>query len=138
MAALRQAFRPEFLNRVDDVIIFHPLSKEQLRGIVEIQLRGLRHRLADRDLRLEVSPAAMDFLAEQGYDPVYGARPLKRTLQRLLQDPLAMRILEGEFREGDTIRVEVGDGELHLIRVAGPERVTGKPEPSNPQPAATS
>jgi ATP-dependent Clp protease ATP-binding subunit ClpB len=132
MAALRQAFRPEFLNRVDDVIIFHPLSKEQLRGIVEIQLRGLRNRLAERDLKLEVSPAAMDFLAEQGYDPVFGARPLKRTIQRLLQDPLAMRILEGEFRDGDTIRVDIRDGELQLIREAATE-----PEPSNPEPAAT-
>jgi ATP-dependent Clp protease ATP-binding subunit ClpB len=133
MAALRQAFRPEFLNRIDDVIIFHPLSREQLRGIVEIQLKSLRRRLAERNLQLEVTPDAMDKLAEEGYDPVYGARPLKRVIQRMLQDPLAMRILEGELRDGDTIRVDVRDGELQLSRVAGPE-----PAPSNPEPAATS
>jgi ATP-dependent Clp protease ATP-binding subunit ClpB len=133
MAALRQAFRPEFLNRIDDVIIFHALSKEQLRGIVEIQLRGLRRRLADRNLQWEVTAEAMDKLAEAGYDPVYGARPLKRVIQRMLQDPLAMRILEGEFREGDTIRVDVRGGELELIRDAGPVAV-----PSDPEPATTS
>src|SRR5207245_6297544 len=99
-------------------IIFHGLSREQLRGIVEIQLRGLRRRLADRKLTLEVSTAAEDFLAAEGYDPVYGARPLKRTIQRLLQDPLAMRILEGEFHDRDTIRVGAADGKLALERVA--------------------
>ena len=119
MDALRQSFRPEFLNRVDDVIIFHPLSKEQLRGIVEIQLRGLRKRLADRNLSLEVSPEAMDYLSSEGFDPVYGARPLKRTIQRMLQDPLAMRILEGEFHEGDTVKVDLKDGQLQLTRVPG-------------------
>ncbi len=119
MEALRQSFRPEFLNRVDDVIIFHSLSKEQLRGIVEIQLQGLRRRLADRSLNLEVTDSAKDKLADEGYDPVYGARPLKRTIQRLLQDPLAMRILEGEFHEGDTIKVDGKGGELRLTRVAG-------------------
>jgi len=114
--ALGQSFRPEFLNRVDEVIIFKALSREQLRGIVEIQLESLRRRLADRHITLEVTEAAEDHLAEQGYDPVFGARPLKRTIQRLLQDPLAMRILEGDFREGDTIRVDFGAGRLQLER----------------------
>jgi ATP-dependent Clp protease ATP-binding subunit ClpB len=122
MEALRQAFRPEFLNRIDEVIIFHALTKEQLRQIVEIQLEGLRHRLADRSLTLEVTPAAADLLAEEGYDPVYGARPLKRTIQRLVQDPLAMRILEGEFLEGDTVVVDVKKGELTLERKPGKAR----------------
>ncbi|HEV3233950.1 MAG TPA: ATP-dependent chaperone ClpB, partial [Candidatus Dormibacteraeota bacterium] len=123
MGALREAFRPEFLNRVDDVIIFHPLSKEQLRQIVEIQLRGLKARLAERNLDLEVTAAAADRLAEEGYDPVYGARPLRRTIQRLVQDPLAIRILNGEFIEGDTIVVDVKDGELVLKRRAGKRKV---------------
>jgi ATP-dependent Clp protease ATP-binding subunit ClpB len=119
MGELREAFRPEFLNRVDDVIIFHPLSREQLRHIVEIQLRGLRDRLAERNLGLEITPTAADRLAADGYDPVYGARPLKRTIQRLVQDPLAMRILQGEFVEHDTIVVDLRDGELALQRKHG-------------------
>jgi ATP-dependent Clp protease ATP-binding subunit ClpB len=131
MEALRQNFRPEFLNRVDDVIIFHSLSKEQLRGIVEIQLGGLRKRLADRNLNLEVTDAAKDRLADEGYDPVYGARPLKRTIQRLLQDPLAIRILEGEFHEGDTIKVDGRGDELRLTRVAGPASAPAEPEPAS-------
>jgi ATP-dependent Clp protease ATP-binding subunit ClpB len=114
MEQLQQSFRPEFLNRVDEVIIFHPLTREQLRGIVEVQLRRLRQRLAARNLALAVTPAAMDLLASEGFDPVYGARPLKRTIQRLVQDPLAIRILEGEFREGDTVRVEASGGSLTL------------------------
>ncbi|MFY9615381.1 MAG: ATP-dependent chaperone ClpB [Candidatus Dormiibacterota bacterium] len=131
MGALREAFRPEFLNRVDDVIIFHPLSKEQLRQIVEIQLRGLKARLAERNLDLEVTAAAADKLAEEGFDPVYGARPLKRTIQRLVQDPLAIRILNGEFLDGDTIIVDVKDGELLLKRKAG------KPKVEEPEEAET-
>ena len=119
MDALRSSFRPEFLNRVDDVIIFKPLSKEQLRGIVEIQLQGLRRRLADRNLQLHVAAAALDFLSTEGYDPVYGARPLKRAIQRLLQDPLAMRILEGEFHDGDSIEVDSGAGGLTISRAPG-------------------
>ncbi|GAC1578131.1 MAG: ATP-dependent chaperone ClpB [Candidatus Dormibacteria bacterium] len=114
MEALRQGFRPEFLNRVDETIIFRPLTREQLRGIVEVQLEGLRARLGDRNLALEVSDGAADFLATEGYDPTYGARPLKRTIQRKLQDPLAMRILEGEFQEGDTVQVDIEDEHLVL------------------------
>jgi ATP-dependent Clp protease ATP-binding subunit ClpB len=119
MDALRAAFRPEFLNRVDDVIIFKPLSQQQLRGIVEIQLHGLRRRLADRNLDLQVTEGALDLLAKEGYDPVYGARPLKRAIQRLLQDPLAMRILEGEFHDRDVITVDAADAELSIARSAG-------------------
>ncbi|MHB8508442.1 MAG: AAA family ATPase, partial [Candidatus Dormibacteria bacterium] len=128
MEALRQSFRPEFLNRVDEVIIFHALDREQLRGIVEIQLAALRQRLADRNLGLLVTDAAADLLAADGFDPVYGARPLKRTIQHLLQDPLAMRILEGEFHDGDMIRAAVEDGVLSLRREPGPVPAAGVPE----------
>jgi ATP-dependent Clp protease ATP-binding subunit ClpB len=112
--ALRDIFRPEFLNRVDDVVLFARLDREQLRRIVSIQLRALRNRLGDRGLSLEVDEAALDLLAGEGYDPVYGARPLKRVLQRRLQDPIAMAILEGRFREGEVVRVTVRDGEVAI------------------------
>jgi ATP-dependent Clp protease ATP-binding subunit ClpB len=113
---LRNHFRPEFLNRVDDIIVFRPLSREDLVQIVEIQLRKLEQLLAGRHLRLEVTPDARGFLAEQGYDPVYGARPLKRVIQRELQNPIALEVLEGAFREGDTIRVERAGDHLRLAR----------------------
>ncbi|HXA28092.1 MAG TPA: ATP-dependent chaperone ClpB [Candidatus Angelobacter sp.] len=112
--ALRDVFRPEFLNRIDDVVLFARLDREQLRRIVSIQLRALRNRLSERGLSLGVDGAALDLLATEGYDPVYGARPLKRVLQRRLQDPIAMAILEGRFREGDTVRVTVRDGEVTI------------------------
>jgi ATP-dependent Clp protease ATP-binding subunit ClpB len=105
-AALRAHFKPEFLNRVDEIIVFHQLRREQIDHIVDIQLERVRQLLADRRLTLEVTPAARALLAEKGYDPHYGARPLKRVIQRLVQDPLAMRILEGEFPEGSKVRVD--------------------------------
>jgi ATP-dependent Clp protease ATP-binding subunit ClpB len=112
MAALRSHFKPEFLNRIDDVVIYHALGEEQIGHILEIQLEQMRGRLADRRLTLELSDAAVEFLARRGYDPQYGARPLKRLLQREVQDPLAMRILEGEFVEGTTVRGDLAaDGE---------------------------
>ena len=113
MDALKGHFKPEFLNRVDDVMIFHQLGRDQIGNIAEIQLERVRSLLADRRLRLEVSPAAMTLLADRGYDPQYGARPLKRVIQRLVQDPLAIRILEGEFPEGSKIQADAnpsGDG----------------------------
>jgi len=116
-AALRSHFKPEFLNRVDDVVIFHALGRDQIGRILEIQLGLLRKRLADRRLSLELSPAALDFLAQRGYDPQYGARPLKRLLQREVQDPLAMRILQGEFSEGKTVHGDLAaDGESLVFR----------------------
>ncbi|MBV8444500.1 MAG: AAA family ATPase, partial [Candidatus Dormibacteraeota bacterium] len=114
LAELRRHFRPEFLNRVDDVILFARLDRAQLRDIVRIQLRGLDDRLAARSLTLHVSGAAVDLLADEGYDPVYGARPLKRVIQRRLQDPIAMAILEGHIREGDTVEVDAHDGQLSI------------------------
>ncbi len=111
-AALRAHFRPEFLNRVDEIIVFHALAREHMRAIVGIQLAQLTRRLADRKIRIALSPAALDRLVELGYDPVYGARPLKRAIQRELLDPLAMRILQGEFTEGDQVLVEADDSAL--------------------------
>ncbi len=111
-AALRAHFKPEFLNRVDDVVIFHALGREQIGRILDIQLGLLRKRLAERRLSLELSPKALDWLAQRGYDPQYGARPLKRLIQREVQDPLAMRILQGDFAEGKAVNVELAaDGE---------------------------
>jgi ATP-dependent Clp protease ATP-binding subunit ClpB len=116
METLRLRFRPEFLNRVDEVIVFARLDQAQLRQIVLIQLRGLTDRLAARKLEFDVSPAAVDLLAEEGYDPTYGARPLKRVIQHRLQDPIAMAILEGRYGEGDTVRVDAAGGGLTIDR----------------------
>jgi ATP-dependent Clp protease ATP-binding subunit ClpB len=116
MEAVRAHFRPEFLNRVDEILIFHTLSLSQIKQIVEIQLKRLEKRLAEKKLSLEVTDKAKEFLAKEGYDPVFGARPLKRTIQRLLQDPLARRLLEREFVEGDTVRVDASRGELILSK----------------------
>jgi ATP-dependent Clp protease ATP-binding subunit ClpB len=111
LEALRAQFKPEFLNRVDDVVIFHALSVENIKEIVEIQLRNLRKRLAERKMDLRLSDRAKQILAKEGFDPVYGARPLKRAIQRSIQDPLALKILEGEFSEGDTIEVDADPGD---------------------------
>ena len=121
--ALREFFRPEFLNRIDEVVEFHPLSREQIGEIVELQLRRLRDRLAERGLSLELTDEAKEVVAEAGWDPTYGARPLKRALQRLVENPLAMRLLEGDFGEGDTVRVDARDGELVFEKAA---RVRGR------------
>ena len=118
MEALEAHFRPEFLNRVDEIIIFHSLTLEDIERIVDIQLADMRRRLGQRCIKLELTEAAKLKLAEEGFDPVYGARPLKRTLQRRVQDPLAQRILEGEFAEGDTVLVDVEDGELAFRKEA--------------------
>ncbi len=112
MEIVGQHFRPEFINRVDDVVVFHPLGREHIRRITEIQLGYLRQRLADRDLGLEISAAALDSLGEAGFDPVYGARPLKRVIQHRLENALAQEILRGRFLPGDTVRVELHDGGL--------------------------
>ncbi len=103
---LRQAFRPEFLNRLDEIIVFHALSEEHLKEIVEIQLTGLRARLEERHIRLELTDAARTRLVRKGYDPTYGARPLKRAIQREIETPLAKRILGGEIREGQTVLLD--------------------------------
>jgi ATP-dependent Clp protease ATP-binding subunit ClpB len=105
--ALEGAFRPEFLNRIDEVIIFRALDKSTIVRIVELQFALLQKRLEEKKIKLAITPAAVGLLAEHGYDPVYGARPLKRTIQQEVQNPLALAILEGRFREGDTVKVDV-------------------------------
>jgi ATP-dependent Clp protease ATP-binding subunit ClpB len=105
-------FRPEFINRVDEVVVFHPLGRDQIAGIANIQLGLLKCRLSDRELSLEVSDAVMDLLAEAGFDPVYGARPLKRAIQTHLENPLAQQVLQGKFMPGDVIKADVSDGEV--------------------------
>ncbi|WP_255210901.1 AAA family ATPase [Methylogaea oryzae] len=112
MDIVGQYFRPEFINRIDEAVVFHPLLKEQIRAIARIQMRHLQQRLADRDMHLEVSDAALDKLGEAGFDPVYGARPLKRAIQQQVENPLAQQILSGRFAPGDTIRVDMGEKEL--------------------------
>ena len=109
---MRETFRPEFLNRIDEIVEFEPLTRDQIGEIVELQLERLRARLAERGLSLELTDAAKEHLAEAGWDPTYGARPLKRAIQRLVENPLALRLLEGEFEEGDTVRVDLDGGEL--------------------------
>jgi ATP-dependent Clp protease ATP-binding subunit ClpB len=104
---LRRYFRPEFLNRVDEIIIFKPLTREHIERIVDIQMQRVMARLAERKLTLVLTPRAKEKLAQEGYDPAYGARPLRRAIQKLIVDPLALLILEGKFQENDTIRVDV-------------------------------
>jgi ATP-dependent Clp protease ATP-binding subunit ClpB len=116
MESVQQHFRPEFINRVDDIVVFHPLGREQLRAIVGIQLGYLRKRLADRDMELTLDDAARDLLGEAGFDPVYGARPLKRAIQQQIENPLAQRILRGEFGPGTKIAVTVEGGALRFTK----------------------
>jgi len=115
--AMRANFRPEFLNRVDEFIIFHTLQKSELRNIIKIQIQRLEERLSDRKMALKLSDSALDFLADVGYDPVYGARPLKRAIQRELETAIAKAILRGEFNDGDTIYVDVENERLSFKRL---------------------
>jgi len=126
MEALRAAFRPEFINRIDEIVIFNPLGKEQLASIVKLLLKSVENLLAERQITLDITPAAIEVLLSEGYDPAYGARPLRRTIQRLIQDPLALQILEGKVLPGDRVRVD-RDGQKEAMRF---ERVAAK------QPAA--
>jgi ATP-dependent Clp protease ATP-binding subunit ClpB len=118
LAALRGHFRPELLNRIDDILVFEPLSREALREIVRLELRKVERRLRNRDLNLEADPGVLDLLAREGYDPVYGARPLRRLIEHRIQNPLAQRLLKGEFSPGDVIHVRLKgrDDELEFIR----------------------
>jgi ATP-dependent Clp protease ATP-binding subunit ClpB len=116
--ALRRHFRPEFLNRVDDIVVFHQLSRDDIDAIVALQVAKLRQLVAARGLVLDLDPEAMHWIAEAGYDPLYGARPLKRVIQRELQNPIALALLEGDYQEGDTVRVTRGPDGLRLERGA--------------------
>ncbi|MBK1700778.1 ATP-dependent chaperone ClpB [Thiococcus pfennigii] len=117
MESVRQAFRPEFINRLDEIVVFHPLQSEQIRAIARIQIRYLQARLADREMRLEISDAALDHLGQAGFDPVYGARPLKRAIRTQLENPLAQAILAGRFGPGDIIEVDLGADGLRFEQV---------------------
>jgi len=114
LEVLRQSFRPEFLNRVDEVVVFHPLTREELRQIVDIQLATLRKRLEERKIVLELSDKARDYLAENGYDPSYGARPLKRMIQREIETSLARKLISGEVRDGSKVKVDAGSKGLEF------------------------
>ncbi|GIW96856.1 MAG: chaperone protein ClpB [Pirellulaceae bacterium] len=123
MSVLQQRLLPEFLNRIDEIIVFHPLQREQIRQIVDLQIQRLEQLLAGRDLHLVVTEAARNQLAVEGYDPLYGARPLKRVIQQRLQNPLARELLEGDFEEGDTIKIDWQDGRFVFTKVTSPEEV---------------
>ena len=118
MEIVAQHFRPEFINRVDDVVVFHPLGREHIRLIVDIQLGYLHERLADRDMKITLSDAARTSSREAGFDPVYGARPLKRAIQQQVENPLAQEILQGRFNPGDTIEVQVTEDQLEFQNAA--------------------
>ncbi len=120
---LKQHFRPEFLNRIDETIVFHPLSKDQLTRIVDVQLNHLRKRLTTRGMKLSITPAAEKLLAEEGYDPSYGARPLKRVIQQRIENALAQRILKGENAEGDTIAIDVDAAKHDFVFGKGKQTV---------------
>jgi ATP-dependent Clp protease ATP-binding subunit ClpB len=123
--ALREHFRPEFLNRVDEIIFFHALGLEHMKKIIDIQIHGLLKRLEDRKIQVELTDAAKRYIVSEGYDPMYGARPLKRTIQRRVLDPLAMRVLQGEFHEGDHITVDVGENGLVFEKAGSRQPATG-------------
>ena len=116
-------FRPEFINRLDDIVEFEPLSRSQIGEIVALQARIVIDRLAERGIALELTPAARELLGDLGYDPVYGARPLKRVIQKRLVDKLALALLQGEFGEGDAVRVNAADGELVLTKAVSSEEL---------------
>jgi len=124
--ALRAQFRPEFLNRIDEIIIFNRLTQEDIKKIVDIQISQVEKRLADKHMRIILTSKAKQFLADKGYDPLYGARPLKRVIQREVLDPLALQILEGKFKEGDWIKVDIPDGKLSFQKVTPAQKETIK------------
>jgi len=117
MEIVSQHFRPEFINRVDETVVFHPLAKDQIRDIAKIQLQQLSTRLQEQDFTLQISDEAIDVLGEAGFDPVYGARPLKRAIQQYLENPLAQMILKGDYMPGDVINITVTDSELAFVPV---------------------
>ena len=136
-AAMKDKFKPEFLNRIDEYVIFNSLSKKDLRGIVVIEAKRLEERLAERQMKLNLSDAALDFLADVGFDPVYGARPLKRTIQRELETAVARGILSGEYNDGDTVNVDVVGDKLSITKgmhTPATNGYTPPPSPATPTP----
>jgi ATP-dependent Clp protease ATP-binding subunit ClpB len=124
MDVVASHFRPEFINRIDDVVVFHPLDRAQIRAIADLQIDILRRRLADRDMGLDLTDAALDLIGAAGFDPVYGARPLKRAIQTQLENPLAQEILAGRFGPGDVVRVEVSGDRLAFTAATGGDAVS--------------
>jgi ATP-dependent Clp protease ATP-binding subunit ClpB len=122
---LREKFLPEFLNRIDETIVFHPLDRSQIGKIVDLQLQHLENLLAEQEITLEVTPAARQEIANEGYDPVYGARPLKRVIQQRLQNPLATELLRGRVSSGGGLRIDYADGEF-TFQPSSPPRADGK------------
>jgi ATP-dependent Clp protease ATP-binding subunit ClpB len=116
METLQTRFLPEFLNRVDEIMIFHPLGQEQIRKIVGLQVERLRRQLESKRIELEVTDAALNAISTEGYDPTYGARPLKRVIQQRIQNPLAVEMLKQEFTEGSRVKIDYGDGEFTFER----------------------
>ena len=113
-AALRANFKPEFLNRIDEIIIFHNLTPDQIGEIVAIQMKRLQHRLSERNIELMLSRSALEFLAQKGFDPIYGARPLKRAIQKYIENPLSMEILKGNIPDGTKINAELINGKMEF------------------------
>ena len=122
---LRDHFKPEFLNRIDDIVVFAQLSREQIVRIIDVQLEKLRRNLEERGITIELDDSARDLIAEEGYDPVYGARPLKRAIQTLVQNPLAVSLLKGDIAGGNTVKVSVKDGKMIFTPVAAEQSATG-------------
>jgi ATP-dependent Clp protease ATP-binding subunit ClpB len=116
MAEVKAHFRPEFINRIDEIVVFHPLARDQIANIARIQLRGLEQRLAKLEIKLDVADAALAHVAEAGFDPVYGARPLTRAIQQQIENPLAKEILSGKYAAGDTVRVRMSGSELTFVK----------------------
>jgi ATP-dependent Clp protease ATP-binding subunit ClpC len=116
MSELRKTFRPEFLNRVDELIVFHPLGKEHLKEIIGLMLKELGKRIKDKKLKLEVTEEAKDILLEEGFNEEYGARPLRRAIQKLVEDQLSDGLLEGKFTSGDTVLVDATEGKINLVK----------------------
>jgi ATP-dependent Clp protease ATP-binding subunit ClpA len=132
MEEVRRHFRPELINRIDEIVIFNPLQREQIAQIVDIQLRGLRNRLNERAIELVLTPAAKEYIAREGFDPVYGARPLKRAIQREIVQPLAMRVLRAEVLDGDRVVVDVEDGQIVFRTERGQGQAADRAEPLEP------
>jgi ATP-dependent Clp protease ATP-binding subunit ClpC len=109
LGEMKKTFRPEFINRIDEIIVFHQLNEEQMRQIVDLLVKDLQERLTDRKLGIELSDKAKSWLVKEGYDPVYGARPLRRAIERYVENPLSSKLLGGELKEGDTVKVDLGD-----------------------------
>jgi ATP-dependent Clp protease ATP-binding subunit ClpC len=118
--ALKETFRPEFLNRIDEIVVFDALAQEQVRSVVDLLIAEVEERLSERSIAITLTTAARDWLAEKGYDPIYGARPMRRAVQRYIENPLSTRILSGELAEGDTVHVDAGLGELAFRKAGEP------------------